>query len=205
MLIGSKEKENLLIRIVDDEREVREALALLLDCEDWKSISYESAEDFLSQDRFSAPGCLLCDVKMPAMNGLQLQQIMMQRDITLPIIFITGHGDIEMAVECIQQGAVDFLVKPVKEEKLFAAIGRAVEKSLALAPESELRESLERLSEREKSTLLLILQGLGTRAIAQRLGIGERTVQGHRWRIYQKMGLNSESLLRERIREEWLA
>lgn len=139
---------------------------------------------------------------MPAMSGLELQDELMRRGIMLPVIFITGHGDIEMVVNAIQAGARDFLVKPVKEARLFASLEKALAQTKK--PEETHRQRLALLSDREHEILRLVLQDVGTHAVAERLGIGERTVQGHRRRIYQKMGLNSTELLKANIPLEWL-
>lgn len=193
-----------VIRIIDDEAPVRESLVMLMECAGYEAVAYDSAEDFLSRDDLPRPGCVLSDIRMPGMSGLQLQTAMAERHITLPLIFITGHGDIEMAADAVLAGAYDFLVKPVKEERLFAAIHRALS-SAEEVTEEVWRERISRLSERERAVLALILENLPTHAVAERLAIGERTVQGHRWRIYQKMGLNSTDLLQQHIRKEWLS
>lgn len=191
-----------LIRIIDDEEDVRDALALLLECDGREVVEYAAAEDFLTKDAYDRPGCILSDIRMPGMSGLELQSELMRRNILLPIIFITGHGDIEMAVDAIQAGACDFLEKPVKEARLFSSIERAL--ALCRKPLETYRERLDALSDRERGILKLILQGVGTHAMAERLSIGERTVQGHRWRIYQKIGLNSTAQLQEKIDPNWL-
>ena len=192
-----------LIRIIDDEFDVRQALALLLDCDGRRTVSYSSAEDFLRDDLFSEPGCLLCDIRMPGMTGQQLFEEMGKRGILLPIIFITGHGDIEMAVDALQNGASDFLIKPVKEDKLFRAIENALSR-VDFQTEQEYQRRVQMLSEREREILKFMFQDLDTKVISERLNISDRTVQGHRWRIYQKIGLNSMSDIRRNISREWL-
>lgn len=191
-----------LIRIIDDEPEVCESLALLLECAGHTVAAYESAEAFLAKDDLSVSGCVLSDIRMPGMSGLELQTEMIKRHITLPLIFITGHGDIEMAADAILAGAYDFLVKPVKEERLFAALDRALA-VFNSQPDAVYRERIAKLTDREREVLKLTLDGVSTHAIAERLSIGERTVQGHRWHLYQKLGLNSTKQLREKILREW--
>lgn len=115
----SSDKNNFLVRIIDDEEEVRESLSFLLDCANWKTVAYSSVESFLSYDDFEKPGCILSDIRMPGLSGLQLQIELKKREIQLPLIFISGHGDIEMAVEAIQRGALNFLIKPVKKRETF--------------------------------------------------------------------------------------
>ena len=124
-------KENVLIRIVDDDEEVRNALSFMLACKGWKTECHASAGDFLKNYRSTPPGCLLLDIRMPGMSGLELQTRMKEMNLTLPIIFITGHADVPTAVRTLKMGAFDFLEKPVDAEALEAAIEAASEISLA--------------------------------------------------------------------------
>lgn len=197
----SSEKDNFLVRIIDDEEEVRESLSFLLDLSNWKTVAYSSVECFLSEDDFEKPGCILSDVRMPGLSGLQLQIELKKRGIQLPLIFISGHGDIEMAVEAIQRGALNFLIKPVKKEKLFASLLLALDHNSSCLPAQGLTELVESLSEREKLILKLVLKQLETKIIAERLNISRRTVQGHRWRIYQKLKVSSEEELRQKLKD----
>lgn len=199
-------RPSFLIRIIDDDEELLEALKLLFLCADRSVRAYSSAVAFLREDDPTIPGCVFSDIRMPSMSGLELQEAMLANRSPLPLVFITGHGDIEMAVESMKQGAVDFLVKPVKKEKLFAALDRVEEllRQEASSKDSDLRERVAQLSLRERSVLKLLLQNVDTQGICERLGIGERTVQGHRWRVYQKLGINSPETLRQTIRPEWL-
>lgn len=192
-------KEDIVIRIIDDEEELRSSLSFLLECDGWNSCSYESAEKFLLEDDFSIPGCILSDIRMPGQSGLQLQIELKKRFIQLPLIFISGHGDIEMAVEAIQRGAVNFLIKPIKKEKLFSAILSSLDTDMHLLPAQKLNSAIDSLSEREKIIVKLVQQNLPTQVISERLNISKRTVQGHRWRIYQKLGVNSEEELRQKL------
>ena len=115
-----------LIRIVDDDAEMRESLEFLLSTEGWKSRSYASAEAFLETNDVMVPGCLILDIRMPGLSGLQLQELLKKKDYSLPILFITAHGDITMAVEAVKNGAFDFLPKPLDDEKLLASVEKAI-------------------------------------------------------------------------------
>lgn len=197
-------KSTYCIRIIDDEQDVCSALSFLLECDGWNCRTYYSAEEFLEKDDLLTSGCVLSDIRMPTMSGLILQIEMKNRGVDLPLIFISGHGDIEMAVDALRKGAIDFLVKPIKKEKLFNAIYTAIGKRYSdLSPQKTIKV-LESLSKREKHILKFILEGLSTKLIAERLSISERTVQGHRWRTYQKLGVNNEDAVRKLIRKEWL-
>lgn len=200
------QSSSFLIRLIDDDEELLEALKLLFLCVDRSVRAYSSAVDFLREDDPAIPGCVFSDIRMPDMSGLELQEAMIANRSTLPLVFITGHGDIEMAVESMKRGAVDFLVKPVKKEKLFAALARAEDllRHEASSKDTNLRGRIAQLSQRERSVLKLLLQNVDTPGICERLGIGERTVQGHRWRVYQKLGINSPETLRRTIQPEWL-
>lgn len=192
-----------LIRIIDDDEQIRFSLNLLLECADFTTAVYPDAESFLACDDLTRPGCILSDIRMPGISGLELQEELLHRRILLPLIFITGHGDIEMAVDALKHGAYDFLVKPVKEEKLFSALHGALSLFSAM-PVDAYRIRLSLLTEREKTVLRLILQNVNTHGISARLGIGERTVQGHRWRIYQKLGLNSIDAVKKILNSQWI-
>lgn len=197
-------KQDFLIRVIDDEQYVLDSLALLLDVNGYRSECYDNAEDFLISVAPSVPGCILSDIRMPRMSGMELLFKMKERQIEIPIIFITGHGDIEMAVEAMKNGAVDFLVKPVKEAKLLEAINKALDFYIIGGSEKEYKERLSTLSNRERTVLELTLRGLDTQAITEKLGLSDRTIQGYRWRTYQKLGLNSIDQLIKIIRLEWL-
>ena len=121
-------KRRCLIRAVDDDPAIREALEFMLEAEGWQVRAYASGRDFLTGDAASVPGCAIIDVRMPGMSGLELQHEMISRGMRLPVIFLTGHGDIDMAVGAMRDGAVDFVQKPVDQDRILAAIGRAVSK-----------------------------------------------------------------------------
>lgn len=200
--VNTKIRIEPLVRIIDDDDKVSEGLAFLLDCADKACVRYASAEAFLEKDNPAVPGCLLLDIRMPGMSGLALQREMLRKGLSkLPIIFITGHGDVEMAVDALKAGAVDFLLKPVKEEKLLPAIDAAIAHSLRLfegtPSANELERRLATLSERERLIIECVREGLETHEIAERLSISPRTVQAHRLTIYRKLGVNSVERLKE--------
>ena len=135
-----------LVRIVDDEADLREALSFVLDMEGWKTVTYGRAEDFFTGDSPSEPGCVVLDVRMPGMSGIEAQHEMRSRGIALPIIFLTGHGDVDMAVGAVQDGAFDFLLKPVDNERFLNSVGCAAWASTAAAAGLPGEDSLERLA-----------------------------------------------------------
>lgn len=194
-----KKERKPLIRIVDDDEDLRNALSFLLRAQGWCVAAYSSAKDFLIQDAPSVPGCLLLDVKMPGMTGLELQREMNERNYHLPIIFLSAHGNIDMAVRSLHAGAADFLEKPVSEEKLLKSIGRAIKidklkNGTSLDP-SEIKEKLHTLTPREIEIADLIAQGLLNREVAEITGISIRTVETHRARIFHKLGIKEISEL----------
>ncbi|MDY4162969.1 MAG: response regulator [Sutterella sp.] len=193
--VTEEEKSRALVRIVDDEESVRSALSLMLGIEGWETADYGSARDFLIADDSSRPGCLILDVRMPGMSGLELQRLMAERRIAIPIIFLTGYADIDVAIQSLKEGASDFLLKPVDDEKLLAAIGTAVHRDAVsragLGGEASVRAAVDRLSDREKDILRAFAAGKTDAQVARASGISERTVQGHRAKIYQKFGIHS--------------
>lgn len=182
-------------RIVDDDAEMRESLEFLLSTEGWKSRSYASAEAFLETDDVMVPGCLILDIRMPGLSGLQLQELLKKKDYSLPILFITAHGDITMAVEAVKNGAFDFLPKPLDDEKLLAS----VEKAIALdwkrrshhTSHTAAMKDLATLTPREREVAGLVAEGLLNKVIAERLGIAEKTVQIHRGQVCRKLKVRS--------------
>ena len=182
-----------LIRIIDDDQEVLRSLAFMLECEGYKTKCYESAKQFLAEDSPSDFGCIIADVRMPEMSGLELFERLRERDYPVPLLFLTGHGDIDMAVQAMLDGAVDFIQKPIRNERLFLAIGRAIEKSrrhlsgrTLERPEDEKRR-YESLSPREKDVARLIAQGLMNKEVAERLGLSARTVEIYRASALRKL------------------
>lgn len=164
-------QEHALVRIVDDEADLREALSFVLDMEGWKTVTYGRAEDFFTGDSPSEPGCVVLDVRMPGMSGIEAQHEMRSRGIALPIIFLTGHGDVDMAVGAVQDGAFDFLLKPVDNERFLNSVACAAWVSAAAAAGLPGEDSLERLAaltKRERSLAQLIALGLTNREAALR-------------------------------------
>lgn len=193
--VAAEEKAGALIRIVDDEDDVREALAMMLRIEGWNAKTYPSARAFLVEDDPSRPGCLVLDVRMPAMTGLELQREMAERGIALPIIFLTGYADIDVAVSSLKEGAVDFLIKPVDDEKLLESIASAVhrdrQRRVGIEGGARVREALRSLSARERDILEMFMAGATDAQVAERLALSERTVQGHRAKIYRKFSIHT--------------
>jgi FixJ family two-component response regulator len=197
--------QDALIRIVDDENDVCEALSLMLDIEGWRTKVYHRAVDFLVEDDPRVPGCLLLDVRMPNMTGLELQEEMRKRNLKLPIVFITGHADIDVAIASLKRGALDFLLKPVDAPRLLTSVATIVQEDCdqrAMPLDSAaLRDGFQKLSAREREILALFLSGLNDRAVAERLTLSERTVQGHRAKIYAKFGLHTAKELEAILHE----
>ena len=186
------------VYVVDDDDAIRDSLRWLLEANDYKVELYDSGESFIAKYDPNAIAVLVLDVRMPGMSGLELQQAMEERGIELPVIFLTGHGDLDTAIQSLKRGAVDFLLKPVDDEKLLAAISSAVHKDRlrreGLSAEL-LKAGAKALSDRERHLLELISLGRSDARIASELGISERTVQGHRAKIYRKFGIHSGKVL----------
>lgn len=184
-----------LIRIVDDDPEVRDSLKLMLECEGWEVKAYADGRAFLQDLEGFRTGCVLLDVRMPETSGPELQQRLTADGVTLPVVFITGYSDIEVAIETLKAGAFDFLLKPVDPEKLLDVIDKAVKKSLltvsgAAVPEN-LPAVLGTLSERPRRVLALMCDGLNDAAVAERLGLSVRTAQVYRSVVYKALGIHS--------------
>ena len=193
--VRSRVQQATLIRVVDDDDALREALIFVLKMEGWEVAAYASGGDFLRSDTPSKPGCVVLDVQMPGMTGVEVQQVMNERGINLPIVFLTGHGDIDMAVHTLKQGAVDFLQKPVDDQRLLTAIGNAVMNNLNhRRTEMELstfRSRLEQLTQREREVIRMVAHGMSNKQVAENLGISEKTVQVHRGSAYRKLDLHN--------------
>ncbi len=192
-----------LIRLVDDDADVLEGLQFLLESEGWRVAAYASAEAFLTADAPSTPGCLVLDFHMPQMTGLELQKVMTERGYNLPIIFLTGHGDIDLAVAAVRRGAVDFLQKSASDmnSRLIDAVARAVARSLEgfadLTDDPfEAQRKLAKLTERERLIVEKIAAGQLNRQIAAQLGISVRTAEAHRAAATRKLGVkNAQELV----------
>jgi RNA polymerase sigma factor (sigma-70 family) len=181
--------------VVDDDAGVRNAMRLLLKSVGLESALYPSAHEFLAAHDPAQPGCLVLDIRMPGMSGLELQQQLNLRGAVIPVIFMTGHGDIPMAVEAMQHGAFDFLQKPFRDQDLLDRIQRAIAKDgelrKSLGEHARIREHLESLTPREREVLELMTKGKQNKSIAQVLGVSPRTIEIHRARVMEKMNAQS--------------
>lgn len=181
--------------VVDDDAAVRESLAMLLESAGLRVESYVSAREFLAEGDLSRPGCLILDIRMPGLSGLDLQDVLVERGVQLPVIMLTGHGDVPAAVRAMRGGAVDFLEKPFDSEVLLERIRQAFERDAELrrdsATQAALAERLSQLTQREREIMELIVAGNANKVIALDLDISERTVELHRARIMRKMGARS--------------
>jgi FixJ family two-component response regulator len=184
-----------IVFVVDDDISVRESLELLIRSEGWQPETFASAQEFLARPRMLVPSCLVLDVSLPGLNGLDLQKRVAVERIDMPIIFITGHGNVPMSVQAMKAGAVEFLTKPFSDDVLLSAIRNAIERSqTALGHESEmqaLRDRYESLTRREREVMALVASGLLNKQVGGELGISEITVKAHRGRAMQKMKADS--------------
>jgi len=184
-----------IVFVVDDDVSVRESLELLVRCEGWRPETFASAQEFLACPRTRVPNCLVLDVSLPGLNGLELQKRIAVERTDMPIIFITGHGDVPMTVQAMKAGAVEFLTKPFSDDVLLAAIRGALERSrAALGQEAEmqvLRGRYASLSQRERQVMALVVSGLLNKQVGGELGISEITVKAHRGKVMQKMKAGS--------------
>ena len=184
-----------IVFVVDDDISVRESLELLISFAGWQPELFVSAEEFLAHPRVSVPNCLILDVSLPDLNGLDLQKLIASDRTDMPIIFITGHGDIPMTVQAMKAGAVEFLTKPFDDELLLSAIQHALERSrAALGREVEiqaLRNCYASLTSREQEVMKLVVAGLLNKQVGSKLEISEITVKAHRGKVMQKMKADS--------------
>jgi RNA polymerase sigma factor (sigma-70 family) len=184
-----------IVFVVDDDISVRESLEALIRCEGWQAETFATAQEFLARPRTVAPSCLILDVALPDLSGLDLQKSIAGERKDMPIIFITGHGDVPMTVKAMKAGAVEFLTKPFGNEALLSAIRQSIERShTALRREAEtgaLRQCYSSLTPREREVLILVVSGLPNKQVGVELGISEITVKAHRGRVMQKMQATS--------------
>jgi two-component system, LuxR family, response regulator FixJ len=184
-----------LVFVVDDDEAVRSSTKLLLKSVGLPAVTYSSAQEFLDNYDPLQPGCVVLDVRMPLMSGLELQQLLNMRGAIVPVIFITGHGDIPMAVEAMQHGAFDFLQKPFRDQDLLDRVQRALEKDrvnrMQLREKTRIQERRESLTPREREILELMTRGKPNKVMAADLGVSQRTVEIHRARVMEKMGASS--------------
>jgi FixJ family two-component response regulator len=184
-------ENNPVVYVVDDDPSIRDALDSLIRSVGFRAQTFASAQDFLKSTRPDAPGCLVLDVRLPGLSGLDLQRELARVDIRIPIIFITGHGDIPMSVSAMKAGAVEFLTKPFRDQDLLDAIQAAVERDRASqegrAELAELRSRYRSLTPREREVMQHVVSGLLNKQIAGKLGTSEVTVKLHRGQAMQKM------------------
>ncbi|HRQ56600.1 MAG TPA: response regulator [Azoarcus taiwanensis] len=190
-----------LIHVIDDDTAFRRSLVFLLESVGWQVVPHASAEDFLAAcpAEPEAIGCLVLDIRMPTMSGLELQQQLHVRGWNVPIVFVTGHGDVELAVQAMKRGASDFLEKPFKDQLLIDAVANAVRRRSAEREAESRREDaralLERLSPREREVARLVALGLPNKLVARQLDISEKTVHVHRQHVMEKTELGSAAEL----------
>ena len=187
--------EKPVIAVVDDDSGVRTAMRALLKSVGLDCVLFGSAQEFLDAWQPLQPGCLVLDIRMPGMSGLELQQQLNLRGAIIPVIFMTGHADVPMAVEAMQHGAFDFLQKPFRDQELLDRIQRAIardaELRATLGEHTRIRACLDSLTAREREVLDLMTQGKQNKAIAQDLGVSPRTIEIHRARVMEKMNVQS--------------
>ena len=184
-----------IVFVVDDDVSVRESLELLIRFAGWQPETFASAQEFLARQRDHIPSCLVLDVSLPGLNGLDLQKRVASERTDMPIIFITGYGDVPMTVQAMKAGAVEFLTKPFNDDVLLTAIRAALARShAALGHEAEMRVLRDRyasLSQRERQVMALVVSGLLNKQVGGQLGISEITVKAHRGKVMQKMKADS--------------
>lgn len=199
--MNSQYKEKAVIRIVDDDEGFGDAIRFMLKTDGWLVSYYSETGTFLKKDDPDGPGCIILDYQMPLVNGLEFQDILAHKGYRQPIIFLTAHADVDMAISAFRSGAADILKKPVSSEILLEAVERAVESDFAFRQKDfrivRYQEFYDALTQREKQILNSVNAGLMNYQIAQRLGLSERTVETHRANAYKKVGVKDLQQLRE--------
>jgi FixJ family two-component response regulator len=180
-----------IVFVIDDDASMRRALSYLLQSAGYKVETHSSAEEFLRREHYDGVGCIILDVRMPGLSGMDLQEKLMGSNYTMPIIFLTGHGELSMGVEAMKKGAIDFLTKPCDDEQLLGAVHSAIEKDKqargSYKEKQEVRGRIELLTPRENEILRYVISGMLNKQIALKLGIAEQTVKIHRGRIMEKL------------------
>jgi RNA polymerase sigma factor (sigma-70 family) len=181
--------------VVDDDAAIRDAICSLLESVGMRVRAFASPKEFLASGADSGPRCLILDIRLPGTSGLDFQRELAAKDLDIPIIFITGHGDIPMTVQAMKAGAIDFLAKPFRDQDLLDAIHRAVardhDRRLAREEIAQLKERVEQLTPREREVMLLVVKGLLNKQIAAQLGTSETTVKIHRGQVMRKLQADS--------------
>jgi FixJ family two-component response regulator len=182
---------NPTIFVIDDDASMRRALSFLLESAGYKVETHSSAEEFLRREHYDGVGCIILDVRMPGLSGMDLQEKLIRYDYRMPIIFLTGHGELSMGVQAMKKGAIDFLTKPCDDEQLLGAVQSAIAKDMQARgnykKKQEIRRRIELLTPRENEILRYVIGGMLNKQIAAKLGIAEPTVKIHRGRIMQKL------------------
>jgi FixJ family two-component response regulator len=195
MSAAAQSQQKPIVFVVDDDISVRESLELLINFAGWQPETFSSALEFLARPRTTTPSCLVLDISLPDLNGLEVQKLIASERTDMPIIFITGHGDVPMTVQAMKAGAVEFLTKPFDDEALLSAIQHAIKRSAAALDEqaeiSGLRGNYESLTPRERDVMRLVVAGMLNKQIGLKLGISEITVKAHRGKMMQKMKAES--------------
>jgi FixJ family two-component response regulator len=195
MAAAPKSQQKPIVFVVDDDVSVRESLELLIKFAGWQPETFASAGEFLEHPRTTIPNCLVLDISLPDLNGLELQKLIASERTDMPIIFITGHGDVPMTVQAMKGGAVEFLTKPFDDEALLAAIRHAIERSAAVLDDQvetmALRDCYTSLTPREQEVMKLVVDGMLNKQVGVKLGISEITVKAHRGKMMQKMKSDS--------------
>ena len=195
MSAAARSQKKPIVFVVDDDVSVRESLELLIKFAGWQPETFASAGEFLARPRTATPNCLVLDISLPDLNGLELQKLIASERADMPIIFITGHGDVPMTVQAMKGGAVEFLTKPFDDEVLLTAIRHAIKRSAAVlegqAELAALRSNYESLTPREGDVMRLVVAGMLNKQIGMKLGISEITVKAHRGKMMQKMKADS--------------
>jgi FixJ family two-component response regulator len=190
-----KSQQQPIVFVVDDDVSVRESLEMLIKFAGWQPQTFASAADFLAHPSSVVPNCLVLDVSLPDLNGLELQKLIASERSAMPIIFITGHGDVPTSVKAMKAGAVEFLTKPIDDEALLSAIRHALKRSAAILDDeaelTALRSSYDSLTPREQDVMRSVVTGLLNKQIGMKLGISEITVKAHRGKVMQKMKAES--------------
>lgn len=203
--LSDRRKAQSVVRIVDDDESILKALTVFLSFDDWRVRTYAGAAAFLASDDFETPGCIILDVRMPGMSGLELFEELLRRGIKLPVVFLSAHGDIEMAVEAVRRGAKTFLVKPPKPEKLLEVLESVTaddwERRRKEAYAASLAEEWKKLTPAEAQVAVMVGKGLSNAFIADAVGVAERTVRAHRASIYEKLDIENAVELADFIHE----
>lgn len=201
-----RDSNEMTVFIVEDDASVRDALSLSLSLRGFRTATFANADDFLAACDGESIGCLLADIKMPGMSGLELQALLPEKGIRLPVIIITGHGDVSAARAAFRLNAVDFLEKPFDDEQLIAGIAEAFSRErqrLGVRVHHAKREKLtQELSKREREVFELVVRGLANRHVAEKLKLSPRTIEAHKTRIMTKLGVSSLAEMLRLVRDD---